>query len=232
MAGSDREDRFTLRLDVGTLADDAARAHAVFTLANLRSIVIGAPLRAALQTLAASGSVDSLSPVAIPMRAGEHIYLVPKADRMNVGFSVALADETDRVIGRLVGGEITEMARKIRNAPGAIFTDSTTGADPPRALQESGLSLSSTPDLLGYFVFSVGTSHCDTQPKLELTVDQIMGFRTYLSYHSKAAKAAMQTRMRQRVASLLTVLARAKRQDPNVAKEKKLMSGRTFVRKV
>lgn len=57
-------------------------------------------------------------------------------------------------------------------------------------------------------------------------------FRSYLDYHIKAAKGYLHGRMRARVDGWMQVLNRAVAEDPFASKEKKLASGKTFVKKV
>ena len=97
----------------------------------------------------------------------------------------------------------------------------------------------------GFVSFGMFTEHCLNLQRLPAvvlfqthlaennqikTINNIQLFRDYLHYHIKCAKAYMHIRMRARVKSLLQVLNRA-RPEALVPKEKKLMSGRTFVRK-
>ena len=61
--------------------------------------------------------------------------------------------------------------------------------------------------------------------KLEAAVWSLGTFYAFVAYHIKCSKAYMHSSMRRRTSSLLQVLNRAK---PDVEKEKKTASGRTF----
>lgn len=70
--------------------------------------------------------------------------------------------------------------------------------------------------------------HWTPVAKAQPAVFTLVSFRNYLHYHIKCCKSYLHTRMRLQVENLLKVLNRAKQEAP---KERKLASGRTFVRK-
>jgi actin related protein 2/3 complex subunit 2 len=86
-------------------------------------------------------------------------------------------------------------------------------------------------DFIGYLTISLFPSHFNTDAKRENAASQMAMFRTYLTYHIKAAKGYLHARMRTRADLLQKVLNRAVPDDPFAEKEKKLASGKTFVRK-
>jgi actin related protein 2/3 complex subunit 2 len=111
----------------------------------------------------------------------------------------------------------------LQNAPQALYTS----RDPP-------LDLKNVPgvkegDNYGYVTFVLFPRHFEKPAQRLATVQLIQFFRDYLHYHIKCSKAYMHSRMRAKVESWTKVLNRAK---PDAAeKEKKLASGKTFVRK-
>ena len=85
-----------------------------------------------------------------------------------------------------------------------------------------------TGDNVGYITFVLFPRHLDPK-NCENTIDLIHQFRDYLHYHLKCCKAYLHTRMRARSAALLKILNRAKPENEN--KQRKTISGRSFVRK-
>jgi len=82
---------------------------------------------------------------------------------------------------------------------------------------------------LGFISFAVLKSHLDAGKK-DRVINVLQCFRNYLQYHIKCSKSHFHARMRARVASLLSVLNRAKVDaDERVQKtQMKTMSGKTF----
>ena len=86
------------------------------------------------------------------------------------------------------------------------------------------------PDIAGFISFTIFKSHIATTPKKKEATKLLVHFLTYLQYHVKATKTYMHMRMRSKVNALLQVLNRAT-QTGTEAKEKKTITGKTWVRK-
>ena len=69
-------------------------------IASLKRNVLGAPFDTCFEALK-KGSASSLSPIEIPFRPTEKIYVQPKDDRIVVVFSVCFEDKTDQAIARV-----------------------------------------------------------------------------------------------------------------------------------
>lgn len=191
-------------------------------LSSLRSVVLGASLREILSSLAkgkVSEDADALT--AVMHRPHESYFVIPQAEKVTVVFPMRFKDQNDAVLATAFLQEFMEARRA-----------STLSAAPPCSYSASPpLELKSAPAhaLLanaGFVSFVVFGRHVEG-PRLDKTVWILSTFYAYVSYHIKCSKAFMHTRMRRRVESLIQVLNRAK---PDVEREKKTISGRTFKR--
>ncbi|CAK4147642.1 unnamed protein product [Aphanomyces euteiches] len=181
----------TLVANVDTITPQNA-ANVVDRIAMLKRYVLSAPFDHCFLALHA-GQANVLSPIQIPFRRQETIYVLPQADRVVIVFSVAFQDKTDQAIAR----EFAEARRHVNNAPPVSF-----GKDPPLELRAvSGLRPSA--DHVGYLSFAIFKSHVDSDAKREKACTLIQGFRNYLHYHIKASKTYLHIRMRKRVDLLL-----------------------------
>ncbi|ETO22185.1 hypothetical protein RFI_15016 [Reticulomyxa filosa] len=61
------------------------------------------------------------------------------------------------------------------------------------------------------------------ESKLETAVENVIGFRAYLTYHIKCAKAFFHSQMRARVKTMLQVLNRARYEPDDERKKKKIV---------
>ncbi|EQC33147.1 hypothetical protein SDRG_09134 [Saprolegnia diclina VS20] len=191
----------------------------------LKRNLLSAPFDHCFLALHADAS-SSLSPIQIPFRRQETIYVLPQADRIVIVFSVAFQDKTDQAIARIFLQEFAEARRHVNNAPPVSF-----GKDPPLELRGVP-NLRQSTDHVGYLSFAIFKTHIDTDAKRAKACTLIQGFRNYLHYHIKASKTYMHIRMRKRVDLLLQVLNRAQpAKDPSKA-TKKTITGKTFDRKV
>lgn len=217
--------RFDLSLEVN-LQDFAPHEteNLIHQLSNLKRNTLGAPLEMAFDALKNSSS-KGMSPIQIPFRKSETMFIHPEADRVIVLFSVCFDDKTDQAIARVFLQEMAEAGRRVNNAPPINFH-----RDPPLELRSvSGLRASD--DLVGYLSITVFSSHVSTDLKRSQATTMIQGFRNYLHYHITNTKTYLHMRMRKRVEMLLQVLNRAHpEKDPSKAGSKKTMSGKTFTR--
>ncbi|KAG9405811.1 Actin- protein 2/3 complex subunit 2 [Aphanomyces cochlioides] len=135
----------TLVANVDTITPQNA-ANVVDRIAMLKRNVLSAPFDHCFLALHA-GQANVLSPIQIPFRRQETIYVLPQADRVVIVFSVAFQDKTDQAIARVFLQEFAEARRHVNNAPPVSF-----GKDPPLELRAvSGLRPSA--DHVGYLSF-------------------------------------------------------------------------------
>ena len=203
--------------------EDKATLKVIENLSALKRNVLGAPLDQCFAALKGSTSAQ-LSPIQIPYRKHEKIYIQPQADRIVVVYSVCFDDTTDQAIARVFLQEYAEAGRRVNNAPPISF-----GRDPPLELRNvPGLKANS--DHVGYLSVAVFPSHVDTDAKKASAISMIQGFRNYLHYHIKTTKSYLHSRMRTRVDLLLHVLNRAHPEKDPSKVSKKTISGKTFTR--
>ncbi|RHY15998.1 hypothetical protein DYB26_008921 [Aphanomyces astaci] len=204
-------------------------------------------LVANVDTISPQDAAKVLSPIQIPFRRQETIYVLPQEDRIVIVFSVAFQDRTDQAIARVFLQEFAEARRHVNNAPPVSF-----GKDPPLELRAAS-GLHTSPDHVGYLSFGTSSlacivvylkgivaifkSHIDSEAKRENACTLLQGFRNYLHYHIKASKTYLHIRMRKRVDLLLqdvvhVVLNRAQPAKDPAKTSKKTITGKTFDRKV
>lgn len=154
------------------------------------------------------------------------------SERVAVTFALCIREETDRAIARVVAQEFVEAKRKVNGAPPCTFHDPRSSPPYPKELDANSFSpLEVTDGLLGYLTFTIFPAHVDTPQKMDHVTDLMSGFRSYLLYHLKASKGYVQMRMRNRFEKMLQVLRRSYVADPQQKKDKKVASGRSYVRK-
>jgi actin related protein 2/3 complex subunit 2 len=197
-------------------------------VACLRKHVVAFPYLRMIRAVAA-GSGGSEKPFVIRTVPDEPVYLLPRVDRVIVIFHLAFSEPTDRAIGRVVAQELTEANRQVNNAPPCSWSE----RDAPLELKGfPGVPKPSTDERsIGFVSFSVFPASLKTEAQREAVASHFALFRVFLAYHIKAAKSYLHARMRQRADGLQKVLNRAIPEDPFADKEKKLASGKTFVRK-
>lgn len=161
------------------------------------------------------------TPAIINYRPQETMYVSAHRDRVTVVFSVLFSDDDDVILGKVFLQEFKEARKMNQSAPQVLFSHK----DPPAEITDSSAL---TGDNVGYVTFVLFTRHIDPKQSAN-TIDLIHTFRDYLHYHLKCSKAYLHTRMRAQASSLLKILNRAKPE--NVNKEKKTMSGKSFIRK-
>lgn len=160
-------------------------------------------------------------PFKFDLRSDTTVYLCPSDDRVTVIFSVDFKEKVDKVIAKVMLTEFVNTRKGIGRAPPVAWD-----ANPPRELAH--FKITQNNGCLGYMSFAILKDHLKSPDKKEAVVTVLQTFRTYLQYHIKMAKSHFHSKMRKRVAELIKVLNRAK--TPQVNKEKKLASGKTFKR--
>lgn len=173
-----------------------------------------------------AGGAGGEKPAVINYRKNEAIYISAMKDRVTVVFSVLFQDDDDIILGKVFLQEFKEGRRANQQAPQVLFSHK----DPPQELRDAmgaGANLY-TGDNVGYVTFVLFPRHLEAKNR-DRSIDLIHTFRDYLHYHIKCSKAYLHSRMRARTVSLLKVLNRAKQEVE--AKEKKTVTGKSFVRK-
>lgn len=197
----------------------------ISSLALLRQHIMAAPFDAAFKRVA-SNSSEPNPEVVVRYRDAERIYILPRKDRVAVVFSLHAPDETDRAVARIIGQEFVDAQRMVSTAPPVSFSDK----EPPAELRPYGLP-PATGTHVGFLTFSLFPRNFDSDAKRINAMNMLTNFHIYLDFHIKAAKAHLHLRMRARVDGWMQVLNRAHPEDPFVVKEKKLATGRTFIKK-
>lgn len=156
--------------------------------------------------------------IELDYRSDETMWIQVTGDRVVVIFSVHFKVADDLTYGKVF---LSEFSKNISGAPSC---DTKLGQAP--------LEIASAPEYKknapAYVSFLLENRHIVPQ-KRDATINGIFQFRTYLHYHIKCNKANLHIKMRKRVVLLLQILNRAKQEPEN--SEKKVASGRTFVRK-
>lgn len=217
-------DGANVTLEFNTAEPPMPRDELIYKVANLRRAVLGAPFIRAFKALAA-GDAGAIPAAHVPFRPSESFFVVPRPDRVLVVYSIEFEDVTDRAMARVIAQEFVEAQRTVSSAPPVTFSP----RDVPAELRE--LTIPTTDHFVGFLSFGIFQQHVNTPAKLENAVSLLSGFRNYIHYHIKAAKSYLHMRMRHRVNAMLQVLNRAMPEDKFTAKDRKLMSGKRFVRK-
>ena len=199
-------------------------------LSKIRLLILGAAMEKSFTDFAASkGGDNKVTTITInnPTDNGAgKMYIVPRADRVIVVFSLDFPDNIDAALCRIFLHEFVESQRSVNNAPPCNYS---RGAEPPMEL--AGIAgINDTPEICGFLSFTIFTSQISTPVKLRNAVLHLMTLQDYLQYHIKATKTYMHMRMRGKVVDLLKVLNRAVQTSDEV-KEKKTFAGKTFTRK-
>ena len=213
----------TIAVPLNPLPDTVQPGELITRLSLLKSTLVGGVFDAYFSGLLSSTPLTSS--FTFNLRSDTALYFIPKADRVTVVFSLSFQEETDRAIARIFMQEFVEVKRRLGAAPPCTFSNNA-----PLELKEFGsaASASGSAGFIGYISFAVLKNHLEGGKK-DKVVAVLQSFRSYLQYHIKCSKSYFHARMRARVVSLLKVLSRAK-QDRIEDKEKKTMSGRTFIR--
>jgi len=188
----------------------------------LKRNLMSAPFVTVFNAITA-GSAKNKSVLPVCYREDEAFYIIPEGDRCIVIFATRFKDAGDQILSTVFLKEFGQVRKSVNNAPAVTYSQ----REPPLEIQNEPNIIRG--DNIGYVSFVLFNNHIHASNQ-QKTIDNIQTFRNYLHYHLKCSKAYMHERMRTRVDTLLQVLNRAK-PPPFQEKEKKKMSGRTFVRK-
>lgn len=208
---------FTLTINFDALPEEGEGL--ALKVSNLKRHIFAAPFNKAFKSVADKAPTGIIS---VPYRAGEAFYLKPESDKCTVIFEISFKVADDAVLSGVFLNEFQDARKSMKNVPVVTFNL----REPP--LELSGIPLQN-PNNNGFVSIVVFEQHL-AQRNIVRTVNLLITFRNYLHYHIKCSKAYMHNRMRAKVASWLQILNRA-RPEPFKPREKKKMSGRTFVRK-
>jgi actin related protein 2/3 complex subunit 2 len=155
------------------------------------------------------------------LRRDTYMWICPKEDRLTCVFAFEFPIKSDYIIANQILTEFTEVRRQrdFQNTPVISYSK-----EPPLELKSIKEPSYDKEAFLGYFsvlllpTFVVG-------PKLENAVENVIGFRSYLTYHIKCAKAYFHQSMRARVRIMLQILNRARYEPDDERKKKKIIVG-------
>ena len=94
--------------------------------------------------------------------------------------------------------------------------------DPPAEIKDCKIPNYDDAAFLGYFTILLLPSHVKGA-KLDSAVENVIGFRAYLTYHIKCAKAFFHQSMRARVKKMQQILNRARYEEHDQRKKKKII---------
>lgn len=217
------EDGFdvTLELNLDSPPEDPKNLPLKFS--NLKRHLLAAPFKKVFGAIVNKSAANEI--VQIDYRSNESIFIKPEGESATVIFSISFSDDSDAVFAKVFLQEFVDARKNMRGVPAVKFSYK----EAPLELQNySGLSEAQIKSN-GFVSMVLFDQHLNAK-NVYNTINLVETFRDYLHYHIKCSKAYMHNRMRDRVASWLQVLNRA-RPDPIAEKAKKVASGRTFVRK-
>lgn len=177
---------------------------------------------AALAAGTADVEVGAASRGVVHYRDDETMYIMALPDRVTVIFSTVFKDPDDVIIGKVFLQELTEVRRKHNQAPQVLYSHK----NPPAELANTDAA---TGDNVAYITFVLFPRHM-TDTNRDNTINLIHMLRNYLHYHIKCSKAYIHMRMRAKTVEFLKILNRARPDAEKDNKEKKTITGRTFMR--
>merc|ERR1712061_114238 len=153
------------------------------------------------------------------LRRDTHCWIVPKGDRISVIFGFEFPIKSDKIIGNQILTEFLEVRRQkdLQSSPVIAYSK-----DAPQELKGQNIPSFDEEAFLGFFTVLLLPSHVK-EDKLEKAVENVIGFRAYLTYHIKCAKAFFHQSMRKRVKTMLQILNRARYEADDQRKKKKII---------
>eukprot|EP00485_Elphidium_margaritaceum_P005057 CAMPEP_0202693568 /NCGR_PEP_ID=MMETSP1385-20130828/7637_1 /ASSEMBLY_ACC=CAM_ASM_000861 /TAXON_ID=933848 /ORGANISM="Elphidium margaritaceum" /LENGTH=305 /DNA_ID=CAMNT_0049349259 /DNA_START=95 /DNA_END=1012 /DNA_ORIENTATION=- len=206
--------QFTVNLDDEKARDQSVEIAQSFS--KLRIYTLGGPLykyARALQT----GKIAETKALDFKLRRDTHCWIVPGKDRIAVVLGFEFPIKTDKILGNQILTEFLEVRRQkdLQSAPVIAYSK-----DAPSELKGLKIPSWDTQAFLGYFTILLLPSHVKAN-KLETAVENVIGFRAYLTYHIKCAKAFFHQSMRARVKKMQQILNRARYEDDQDKRKKK-----------
>jgi len=190
------------------------------SVGQVKRYLLGAPFKKVFRDVESGKGGGAV--ITLAYRDDEAIYLKPEKDSVSVVFSVNFRDAGDQVLSKIFLQEYVNSRRGINNAPGINYSKEIPG-------ELAGVAGVEEKESQSFVTFVLFKAHINDKTA-DKTIGSIQNFRDYLHYHIKCSKAYMHTRMRARVDVLLQILNRARPADMLALKEKKTMTGKTFIR--
>jgi len=184
---------------------------------KLRMYALGGPLYQYCKALQAGKSLQKSFD--FKLRRDTWCWIVPSGDRIAVVFAMEFPIKTDKILGNQILTEFLEVRRQkdLQSSPVIAYSKK-----PPAELKNCKIPNYDKQAFLGYFTILLLPSHVKGA-KLDKAVENIVGFRAYLTYHIKCAKAFFHQSMRARVKKMLQILNRARYEDSDNRKKKKII---------
>jgi len=186
---------------------------------KLRVYALGGPLYQYCKALSEKKALKDVFDV--KFRTDTHMWICPGGDRLTVVYAFEFPIRSDRVIANQILTEFVEVRRQrdFSNTPVISYS-----GEPPLELKNAKIPTYDKSAFLGYFSILLLPEHIK-EGKLENTVENVIGFRSYLTYHIKCAKAYFHSRMRARCKVMLQILNRARYEPDEDRKKKKIIVG-------
>jgi actin related protein 2/3 complex subunit 2 len=220
MSRLDSENGYDLTLQFDLDKAGANKEAFAENIGQVKRFLLGAPFKKVFREVESGKGGGAVTTLAY--RDDEAIYLKPEKDSVSVVFSVNFRDAGDQVLSKIFLQEYVNSRRGINNAPGISYSKEAPG-------ELSGVAGVEEKESQSFVTFVLFKAHIN-EKIADKTIGSIQNFRDYLHYHIKCSKAFMHTRMRARVDVLLQILNRARPADMLALKEKKTMTGKTFIR--
>lgn len=202
--------------------DEKAPERAIETglaFSKLRIYALGGPLYRYCQALSKT-PIESI--FSYQLRRDTHMWICGKADRVTCVFALEYPITADKIVANQILTEFKEVraGRDLQATPSISYTK-----DPPLEIQNQKIPPMDKEAFIGYFSILLLPRHVADQKKLETAVENVIGFRAYLTYHIKCAKAFFHQSMRARTKKSLQVLNRARYEPDDQRKKKKIIVG-------
>jgi len=180
---------------------------------------LGGPLYKYCRALQEKKSLKEI--FSFKLRRDTYCWICPKDDRLTFVFAFEFPIKADFIIANQILTEFVEVrrARDFQNTPVVSYSK-----DAPLELKGLQEPIYDKEAFLGYFSVLLLPNHIQGA-KLESAVENVIGFRSYLTYHIKCAKAYFHQSMRARVKSMLQILNRARYEPDDERKKKKIIVG-------
>jgi len=206
---------FTIPLDDEKTCEKAVEVAEAFS--KLRMYALGGPLYQYGKALQEGKSLKET--FHFKLRRDTYCWIVPKGDRVAIVYGMEFPIKSDQIIGNQILTEFTEMRQKasFQSAPVINYQK-----DPPSELSGCKIPNYDEDAFLGYFTILLLPSHVKGD-KLDTAVENVIGFRAYLTYHIKCAKAFFHQSMRARVKKMQQILNRARYEADDQRKKKKII---------
>jgi len=162
----------------------AERAESVGNaFSKLRVYALGGPLYQYCKALEEKKALKDVFEV--KFRPDTYMWICPGGDRLTVVFSLEFPISADRIIVNqvLTGFVEVRKQREFSNTPVIAYS-----RIPPLELKNAKIPTYDKTAFLGYFSILLLPEHIK-EGKLETAVENVIGFRAYLTYHIKCAKA-------------------------------------------